>query len=161
RPQGVVMSGDLATLAKQALCAELEKLRDELRGLVEPLDEALFWRKPLEPGNSAGHLVLHLTGNLSHYVGTQLGQTGYQRDRPREFTETAVPTKAEALARLDDAVALFRRVVEGLPEERLAGPHPEASFGTVLAGLVRLVAHFALHRGQVSYIVRLVQAPGG
>jgi uncharacterized damage-inducible protein DinB len=155
------MSGDLANLVKQALCGELERLRDELRVLVEPLDEAQFWRKPIDPGNSAGHLVLHLTGNLSHYVGAQLGGTGYLRDRPREFTETDLPGKAEALARLDSAVATFRRVVEGLPAERLQGPHPEASFGTLLAGLTRLLTHFALHRGQISYIVRLVQAGPG
>jgi uncharacterized damage-inducible protein DinB len=155
------MSGDLANLAKQALCGELERLRDELRGLVDPLDEAQFWKKPTDPGNSAGHLVLHLTGNLSHFAGAQLGGTGYRRDREREFTEAAVPAKAEALARLDDAVALFRRVVEALPAGRLAEPHPEAKFGTVLAALTRLLTHFALHRGQMSYIVRLVAPAGG
>jgi hypothetical protein len=30
--------------------------------------------------------------------------------------------------------------------------------GSVVNALVRLVAHFALHRGQMSYIARLVQA---
>jgi hypothetical protein len=55
-------------------------------------------------------------------------------------------------------VATFRRVVEGLSAEQLAAPHPEARFGTVTSALVHLVAHFALHRGQISYIVRLVKA---
>jgi uncharacterized damage-inducible protein DinB len=104
--------------------------------------------------------VLHLTGNLNHFVGAQLGGTGYVRDREREFTEQQVPAKAEALARLDEAVALFRRVVSGLTEERLLRPHPESRFGSVLDTLVHLVAHFALHRGQISYLVRLV-APQG
>jgi hypothetical protein len=48
-------------------------------------------------------------------------------------------------------------VVEGLSAEALAAPHPEQRFGTVLEPLVHLVAHFALHRGQMSYIVRLVR----
>src|SRR5262245_41294294 len=156
RPENPVMSGDLAALAKQALCGELERLRDELRGLVEPLDEAQFWARPTEPGNSAGHLVLHLTGNLNHFVGAQLGGSGYVRDRPREFTEINVPPKTEALARLDEAVATFRRVVEGLAVARLAEPHPTERFGLVLPALVHLTAHFALHRGQISYIARLV-----
>jgi uncharacterized damage-inducible protein DinB len=150
------MSSDLANVVKAALVANLEELRDAIRTLAEPLSEEQFWRKPVEPGNSFGHLVLHLTGNLSHFAGSQLGGTGYVRDREREFTETQLPTRAEALARLDDAVAVFRRVVEALPPDRFAEPHPEARMGTVVNALMRLVAHFAIHRGQMSYIARLV-----
>ena len=54
------------------------------------------------------------------------------------------------------AVSTFRRVVTGLSAEQLAGPHPETRFGPVLQALVHLVAHFAIHRGQMSYIVRLL-----
>jgi uncharacterized damage-inducible protein DinB len=152
------MTTDLRQVAQAALMGELEGLRDGIRELAGPLSEQQFWAKPLDPGNSVGHLVLHLTGNLSHFVGARLGGTGYVRDREREFTEAQVPAKAEALARLDEAVATFRRVVGGLSAEQLAAPHPEARFGTVLNALVHLVAHFALHRGQISYIVRLVKA---
>lgn len=151
------MDTDLRVLAQNALIEGLEKLREEARKLAEPLSEDQFWTKPLEPGNSVGHLVLHLTGNLNHFVGAQLGGSGYRRDREREFTEANVPTKDEALRRLDNAVATFRRVVSGLSAEQLAAPHPEARFGLVMNALVHLLAHFALHRGQMSYIVRLVE----
>jgi hypothetical protein len=151
------MSTDLAAATKAALTAQLESLRDAIRELAEPLEEGQFWRKPIEPGNSFGHLVLHLSGNLNHFAGAGMAKTGYVRDREREFTETAPPGKAEALARLDDAVALFRRVVEALPADQLTAAHPEAQMGSVLNALVRMVAHFALHRGQLSYIARLVR----
>jgi hypothetical protein len=151
------MSGaDLAAGLRAALVRELEGQRDGIRSAAEPLSEADFWRKPLEPGNSVGHLVLHLTGNLNHFVGAQLGGSGYVRDREREFTEASPPPKAEALAGLDGAVATFRRVVEGLNAEALLAPHPEARFGAVVNALTHLVGHFAVHRGQVSYIVRLL-----
>jgi len=150
------MSADLATLTRTALIGELEQLADAVRQTAAPLSEKDLWHKPVEPGNSIGHLVLHLTGNLNHFVGAQLGGSGYVRDREREFTESNPPAKATVLANLDAAVATFRRVVEGLSAERLAAPHPEARFGTVLQTLVHLVAHFALHRGQMSYLVRLL-----
>src|SRR4051812_8950573 len=153
----MAMSADLASAVKAALAGELEGLRDAVKTLAEPLTEKEFWRKPIDPGNSFGHLVLHLTGNLSHFVGARLGGTGYVRDREREFTETQVPRKTEALAGLDAAVALFRRVVESLSAEQLLAPHPDTQMGTVCNALVRLVAHFALHRGQMSYIARLVK----
>lgn len=151
------MSAELLAAVKAALPGELERLHGELMALAEPLGEAQFWRRPLEPGNSFGHLVLHLAGNLNHFAGARLGDTGYVRDREREFTEPHPPSKAEALARLDDAVALFRRVVESLDAGRLAGPHPDGDkMGSVVNALLRLATHFALHRGQMTYISRLV-----
>lgn len=152
------MAADLAEQVKAALVHELESLHDAVRDLAASLDERQFWTKPLEPGNSFGHLVLHLTGNLNWFVGAQLGGSGYLRDREREFTETNPPAKAEALAGLDAAVATFRRVVGGLSAEQLAAPHPTERFGDVLNTLVHLTSHFALHRGQMSYIARLVRA---
>ena len=154
------MTVDMTALARDAVIGELEKLRDAVRQLVEPLAERDLYARPLDPGNSVGHLVLHLVGNLNHFVGAQLGGSGYVRDREREFTEAQPPPKAALLRRLDETVALFRRVVEGLSAEQLAAPHPEARFGTVYEALVHLVAHFALHRGQMSYIVRLVKKEG-
>jgi uncharacterized damage-inducible protein DinB len=151
------MAAELDKLVKDALIGELEALRDQIRTAAEPLSEKQFWTKPVEPGNSVGHLVQHLSGNLNYFVGAQLGKTGYVREREREFTGTFAPTKAETLKLLDQAVSLFRQVVSGLSAEQLTAPHPEARFGTVVNALVHLVSHFALHRGQISYIVRLVK----
>jgi uncharacterized damage-inducible protein DinB len=151
------MTADLAAAIRAALVEELGQLRDGVREVVDGLDDAELWRKPLEPANSVGHLVLHLTGNLNHFVGAQLGHTGFHRDREREFTEAHPPGRVVLLANLDAAVATFRDVVEKLSADQLTAPHPEARFGTVLKTLVHLVAHFALHRGQMSYITRLVK----
>jgi len=152
------MATDLSPLVRTALIEELEQLRDAVHELAEPLSERALWTKPLLPGNSIGHLILHLTGNLNHYVGAQLGSSGYVRDREREFTEESPPAKAVLLANLDAAVATFRRVVDNLSVQQLAAAHPhDVAFGSVLKALVHLVAHFALHRGQMSYLARLVQ----
>jgi uncharacterized damage-inducible protein DinB len=149
--------GELSRLAQTALIGEMEELGQAVQALAEPLSEAELWAKPVEPGNSVGHLILHLTGNLNHFVGGQLGGSGYVRDREREFTEASPPPRPKLLADLAAAVATFRRVVGGLSAEQLQAPHPETRFGPVLSALVHLVAHFALHRGQMSYIARLVK----
>lgn len=151
------MSAELVQATKVALVGQLEELRDALSALAEPLTEEQFWKKPVEPGNSFGHLVLHLTGNLKHFAGARLGNTGYQRDREREFSEVQVPSKQEALAKLDEAVEIYKRVTMHLAPEQLVAPHPDQErMGSVIQALVRMLAHFALHRGQISYIVRLV-----
>jgi hypothetical protein len=151
------MSADLAAGIRNALIAELEELHDSVRQVATGLTDAELWTRPLEPGNSIGHLVLHLTGNLNYYVGAQLGGSGYVRDRDREFTEAALPPRATLLANFDAAAATFRRVVGGLSAEQLAGSHPEPRLSPLLKGLVHLVSHFALHRGQMSYLARLVK----
>jgi uncharacterized damage-inducible protein DinB len=147
---------NLEKTVTSALSSELEKLRDEIKELVTPLSDEQFWKRPTEPGNSAANLCLHLTGNLNHFVGALLGGSGYVRDREREFTETQRTPKAQILAGLDEAVATFRRVVDGLDAAQLQATHPDKRFGTVLQALLHLTAHFALHRGQMSYVVRLV-----
>jgi uncharacterized damage-inducible protein DinB len=151
------MTADISSHVCQSLIAELDELRTAVQHSAEGLTDQEFWSKPIEPGNSFGHLVLHLTGNLNHFVGAQLGGSGYVRDREREFTESQPSPKLETLAALDDAVATFQRVVKSLTADQLLAPHPHAKFGSVLNTLVHLVAHFALHRGQISYIVRLVK----
>src|SRR5262245_55778962 len=113
------MTTELLTVARAAVIGKLEQLHEEVQQVATPLSDEELWRKPLEPGNSIGHLILHLTGNLNHFVGAQLGGSDYVRDREREFTETQRPPRQELLTNLDSAVATFRRVVEGLAAEQL------------------------------------------
>jgi len=119
-------------------------------------DEAL-WK--LAPGiaNSGGTLVLHLCGNLRHYIGFQLGGIPYRRDRPAEFSLRDVP-RAELHALLD----LARQAVATLAQldpERLKETYPEEVLGwplTVEFFLIHLYGHLRYHTGQVNYHRRLV-----
>src|SRR3954470_11008397 len=82
-----------------------------IRELASPLEETQFWSKPFAYGNSFGHLVLHLTGNLNYYIGAQIANTGYVRNRPREFNDPNPPSQEGALRGLDDAVAMVIKTV--------------------------------------------------
>jgi uncharacterized damage-inducible protein DinB len=146
---------------RAALIDELKQLHTEIRQAAQSLSDGELWQRPLAESNSVGHLMLHLTGNLNHFVGAQLAKTGYVRDREKEFTATAPPPRTAVMKGLDDAVALFERIVSGLTEQQLLATHPTEKFGTVINTLVHLVAHFALHRGQISYIRRLATQTAG
>src|SRR5438552_5203221 len=57
------------------LAAYYEYVAVQLHQWVDPLSNEQFWRKPYVYGNSAGHLVLHMTGdrkstrlNSSHQI---------------------------------------------------------------------------------------------
>jgi uncharacterized damage-inducible protein DinB len=116
--------------------------------------EKLF-TKPFAFGNSVGHLVLHLTGNLNHYIGAGVAKTGYMRNRPLEFTEPKPPTAEETLARFKEAVAMVVRTLATQTEADLAlpvadQPPIQTRFGLFLV----CAAHMNNHIGQMAYLVQ-------
>src|SRR6202142_4798284 len=108
--------GDLNDTVGSSLAARYTKLAGVVRELAAPLSDEQFWSKPFPFGNSFGHLVLHLTGNLNYYIGAQIANTGYVRDRPREFSEAERPSKAEVLKRFDAAVEMVVRTIRAQAE---------------------------------------------
>lgn len=143
----------------RAVTAILDRdLRTLARELEAYADERDLWRLPPGIANSAGTLALHLTGNLRHYFGTCLGDTGYRRDRPAEFAERDVP-RDELLRRIEAAREAVRAAAARTTEEQLAEDFPEVVGGVrvnTAEYLVHLVAHFAYHLGQLDYHRRVV-----
>jgi DinB superfamily len=125
-----------------------------VRELAAPLTDAQFWQKPFPFGNSFGHLVLHLTGNLNYYVGTQIAKTGYVRDRPREFNDPNPPAKDLALKRFDDTVEMVLKTIRAQsPEDWSAGYSGAGSDAkNRLDILVVCAAHIQHHIGQMTYL---------
>ena len=125
-----------------------------VRELAAPLDEKQFWTKPYAYGNSFGHLVLHLTGNLDYYIGAQIAGTGYVRDRPREFSEAARPSKESVLKAFDEAVALVARTIgsqlldEWSAAYSAVGVDAQDRFEIVL----QCATHLHHHIGQMMYL---------
>ena len=97
---------DLPSTVARDLADYYEFVAQQLHKWVDPLSNEQFWHNPYSYGNSVGHLVLHLTGNLSYYIGARIAATGYVRDRDREFTETSRPPKEHVLREFDRAIAL-------------------------------------------------------
>jgi uncharacterized damage-inducible protein DinB len=126
-----------------------------VRELAVPLTEKQFWQKPFPYGNSFGHLVLHLTGNLNYYIGAQIAKTGYVRDRPREFNDPNPPSKEDALKRFDEAVAMVIKTIRAQSSEDWSAEYS----GTGTNAKVRLdmvmqcAAHMQHHIGQMIYLV--------
>jgi uncharacterized damage-inducible protein DinB len=133
-----------------------EKFATQTRTLTADLTDDQFWTRPYEYGNSIGHLVLHITGNLNYYVGAQIAGTGYVRNRPLEFTDTRRRPKEEVLGALDEAVAMVTRTVRGQSVEdwsrayEATGSDDRTRFSIVL----RCLAHFEHHVGQIIYLVK-------
>jgi uncharacterized damage-inducible protein DinB len=145
---------DLHSTLSSVLGDHYTKNATRVHELAAPLTNVQFWQKPFPFGNSFGHLVLHLTGNLNYYIGAQIAKTGYVRDRPREFADPNPPSKEEALKRFDDAVAMVLRTVHAQSTDDWRADYSGAGSNakTRLDMLMQCAGHMQHHIGQMIYL---------
>src|SRR5580658_6977519 len=117
---------DLPGTISSDFASYYEYIAEHVHRWVDPLTQEQFWHNPFSYGNSVGHLVLHLTGNLNYYIGAQIGKTGYVRDRPREFAETKTPTKLEVLNDFDRAVEMVKATIRNQSAQDWSAPYSGA-----------------------------------
>ena len=141
---------------KEILLREITKLEEEIKSFP---DEKLIWQTFGEIKNSGGNLCLHLCGNLQHFIGAELGKTGYIRNRDAEFS-TASLSKEKLLEEIERTKNSVRTTLEKIPEHDLQKTYPQNFIPKdVTTGffLVHLVSHFDYHLGQINYLRRGLQ----
>lgn len=131
---------------------------DSLAKEVELCDEeTLLWYVAPGTSNSIGNLTQHLIGNLNHFIGATLGDTGYVRTRDREFAEHYL-SKAEMIAEIAKTSGMLEKVLGSLTKEQLEKTYPYETFGypmTVNHTLLKLASHLGYHLGQINYLRRI------
>lgn len=147
----------LPETVRSALASEYRMRRDEVHKWVDSLTDEQFWKNPYSYGNSVGHLMLHLTGNLSYYIGARLADTGYIRNRDLEFTERRRLSKAAVLRNFDGAIDMVIATIEKQPDADWTLPYtaerePEAKDRFTI--LLRCAVHLYHHVGQINYLCR-------
>lgn len=135
---------------------DLLRLKDEVT-LYK--NEADLWVVKPHISNSAGNLCLHLIGNLNHFIGATLGNTGYVRERDKEFTQKNIP-RAQLLADIDAVIVVVKNVLGNLPEETYGTEFPLPVANNRMSTqqmLVYIFAHLSYHLGQINYHRRLIE----
>jgi len=134
---------------------DLNKLKTEIEAYQ---NEENLWIIDKSIANSAGNLCLHLVGNINHFIGAQLGNTGYIRHRELEFSLKDVP-RAELIEKIEATIAMIDSVLPQLSEEDVKKEYPLVVFESKMTTdyfLIHLVAHLDYHLGQINYHRRLL-----
>lgn len=134
---------------------DLDRLKAEIEQYPTDAD---LWKTDGEIANSAGNLSLHLIGNLKHFIGAVLGNTGYVRDRDAEFS-TAGVSKKTLLEDIESTASVIISTLEKLTDEDFAQTYPLEVFGEPMTTeffLVHLTTHLNYHLGQINYHRRLL-----
>jgi uncharacterized damage-inducible protein DinB len=134
---------------------ELHNVKEEINEYPE---EATIWEIRSGIHNSAGNLCLHLVGNLHHFVGAVLGNTGYIRQRDAEFILQNV--SREVLFRsLDETIIMIKSTLQDFTDADFDKIYPLEKHGRTVTTrymLLHLLAHLNYHLGQINYHRRLI-----
>lgn len=118
-----------------------------------------LWKTDGNVSNSAGNLCLHAVGNLNHFVGAIIGETGYIRNREAEFNNKDIPI--DELKRItSETIIIVNESLQSFDESKLKTTYPLQVFSedmTYEYFLIHLVAHLNYHLGQINYLRRILE----
>ena len=136
---------------------DLHRLKTEIE---QYNNEADIWKIKGQIKNSAGNLCLHLVGNLNTYIGKELGNTAYVRNRNAEFSLKDIP-RQELISKIDDTIKIIDQSLDNLEESQLASEYPVLVFEEKTSTeflLIHLATHLSYHLGQINYHRRLIES---
>ena len=136
---------------------DLDRLKVEIELFK---DEKQLWRTTGSVKNSAGNLCLHLIGNLKTYIGKNLGNIAYARNRDAEFNSKNIPSQS-LIQQVEDTKEIVRSTLEKMNAEDLKSNYPENVLGYEMTTgffLLHLAAHLSYHLGQINYIRRVLES---
>ncbi|MDQ0592295.1 putative damage-inducible protein DinB [Chryseobacterium ginsenosidimutans] len=134
---------------------DLNKLKTEIESYKK--DDSI-WKIDKNISNSAGNLCLHLIGNINHFVGAILGNSGYVRNRELEFSLKDIP-RTELIKQIESTIEVVNSTLDKLPAEDLEKEYPIEPLGykmTTEYFLIHLIGHLEYHLGQINYHRRLL-----
>ena len=144
------------SVVQSSLAAYYRMIQAKVHELAAPLSSEQLWVRPYPYGNSIGNLVLHLTGNLSYYIGAQIGGTGYVRQRPLEFSNTGIP-KDDVLREFDKVIDIVIATIAKQTDDDWAAPfygELESESKTRFSAFLACAGHAYHHVGQMIYLQR-------
>jgi uncharacterized damage-inducible protein DinB len=147
--------GDVALAALRGRITRV--LPAQVRSSIETLTDEQLWWRPNEHANSAGNLVLHVSGSMRHYLARGVGGFEYDRDRPAEFAERGPIPREQLLSTFDEAISQAEKVFDSFDTARFLSPSDEPDYVPTIFDVVYNVAiHLATHTGQIVYIAKLL-----
>ena len=95
---------------------------------------------------------------MNHFIGAVLGNTGYVRNREKEFSAKNLPRK-ELNKEIEKIIDVVNKTLNNLSEKDFEADFPLEKHGKIVKTdfmLLHLLTHFNYHLGQINYHRRLI-----
>lgn len=147
-------------MLKEALLEYFERDLNLLKNEVNLYyNEDDLWKVAGKITNSGGNLCLHLIGNTNHFIGAVLGESGFVREREKEFSSKNV-TRRDLVNKIENVAEVVKITLNKLSDEDFTKDFPMEKGGKIVGTdfmLLHLLTHFNYHLGQINYHRRLLQ----
>lgn len=136
-----------------------EQYLPKIERCLERLDDEAIWWRPNSEVNSVGNLVLHLSGNLRHWLVSGVGGAPSQRNRDAEFDANIRVTRRELLTTLKQAVQAADEVLAKLEPSTLTTEREIRGRNvSLLYAVMHVTEHFLVHTGQIILLTKMIRA---
>lgn len=118
-----------------------------------------IWYSHNATSNSIGHLVLHLCGNVTQWIGSGIGSQVDGRTRDWEFATTERFNHEELIGRLN----ALRPITDAAMAQIASDDDLKRSLSiqgfeeTVLGVMVHVIEHFSYHTGQIAIMAKVLK----
>ena len=139
----------------QLFSRDLDRLEKEISSYKS---DTVLWKIEKNINNSAGNLAIHILGNLNHFIGATLGNSGYVRDREGEFIGKNI-SRQSISTQTDEVKKIIESVISSLTDKDLNKIYPLNVFKKEMTTeyfLIHLYGHLNYHLGQINYHRRLL-----
>ncbi len=150
------MASMIANNVCEIIVRDLQKLAMEVSAFKR---EENLWKIEGDIKNSSGNLSLHICGNLQHFIGAVLGNSGYIRNRDAEFSQKNI-SRENLLNEIELTVTAVKKGMNNLTDEELYKEYPLEKWNQHSSKaflLIHLTAHLNYHLGQLNYLRRVLE----
>jgi hypothetical protein len=134
---------------------ELDKLKNEINSYKS---EEQIWNLPESIQITGGNLCLFLAGNLQHFIGAMIGDSGYIRNKEAELKAKNV-SRERLLEEIENTRQVVVDTLEQVSKSELLKIFPNKDFEepvTTEYYLIHLLSNFSYYLGQIHLHRKLV-----
>ena len=114
-----------------------------------------IWYIPNKSANSIGHLILHLCGNVTQWIGSGIGSLEDNRKRDLEFSSTDSFSAKELGLKLQNLKQITDITLSQVNNNSLLNSCEVQGYDeTELSILIHVIEHFSYHTGQIAIIAK-------
>lgn len=150
------MSSHLDEAFRRYSIEKLKQYVGRIEDCLGRLTPEQIWMRNAESENSVGNLVLHLSGNVTQWIGFGVAGQPDHRQRDAEFATRGGVSLTELVERLRQSVDAAITIVNGLSAAELAQVTTVQNYTlTKLEAVYHVVEHFSGHTGQILFATKL------
>jgi uncharacterized damage-inducible protein DinB len=136
---------------------KLHQFTERIEICLGKLTEAQIWGRAGENENAIGNLALHLAGNVTQWIVTEVGNNPGRRDRDGEFDARGGFTGAELSANLRKTIDRATEIIAALSTAQLTATYTIQNYNVSgLEAVFHVVEHFAQHTGQIIFATKML-----